>query len=530
MPYIVNYTDDNKQPIVVLDRSLDSESTSISLVGRDYVNYGEFIAENFLHILENFSSISPPDNPIEGQLWYDRNANQLKIYTSIDQWRIVSGNIVGSNEPNTDNINIGDIWFNAQNKNLYIYDGVEWSYFATTQLEPDEDEPEEYVTLNTVQTINASKTFNEELIAKKISIDNNDSGEVMLELTDASPLSPGIDKVMMKLTGNGNPLLVLNHDDGGDYEFRSGDTALRLNTGSLGIENLRRVNGIWTNIFRVDNSGIAGTSIATIAEAQAKTSNTKIMTPARVFNAVDHFVARTKPSGGVQATEAEAIAGVANDVVMTPERVRQYFRNNIILQSAVYQFRTPAGLTGGEYNYDVDPVNEFQNNLIDRGFNFEVFNNIPGASLRLVNIPESITPSVITIPTWFLPTGTPVGTTAYPRITLPPGIYQIDITTANSSTAFMMHQSVIRRAGDNAVLFFGTYDLNLSGIIQLTEITDIKYTVFRRISPFYVEGLIYSSFGRPSFHAYHESDTVNDNGVTRTVTEIYDTIRIVKLG
>lgn len=44
-------------------------STSLLLQGRGTANYGERIAENLIHILENFSGSTPPSNPINGQQW-----------------------------------------------------------------------------------------------------------------------------------------------------------------------------------------------------------------------------------------------------------------------------------------------------------------------------------------------------------------------------------------------------------------------------------------------------------------------------
>lgn len=326
MPYTVNFTDDNKEPITVQDVSLD-ESTSIKLVGRDYKGYGEFIAENFLHILENFASPLPPENPIEGQVWYDRSSNQLKVFSTNNAWRTISGNFAGFSEPTGPDRVIGDIWYNSANRNLYVYNGEGWVFFASALI-PDEGEEEggiPYVTLDTEQVITAFKEFADEIATNKLTISNDNSGTVLLDLIDTS--TPGNNKVMMRLTGNGNPLLVLNNDTGGDYEFRAGDTAIRIDDGTDGVENLKRINGVWTTILGVNNTGVHGSAVASEEEARNKVSNTKIMTPSRVYHAVDYFVSKTVAEGGIQATQAEAVAGVANNVVMTPMRTKQIFDN-----------------------------------------------------------------------------------------------------------------------------------------------------------------------------------------------------------
>ena len=86
MAYTVDYTNNTKTAITVNDGTIDT-TTSLSLVGKNYYGYGEAIAENFLHLLENFASATPPfaagaTNGVEGQIWFDTTANdkELKYY------------------------------------------------------------------------------------------------------------------------------------------------------------------------------------------------------------------------------------------------------------------------------------------------------------------------------------------------------------------------------------------------------------------------------------------------------------------
>ena len=56
MAYTVNHTDvANKGSITVEDNTLN-QTTSLSLPGRNTTAYGTAIAENFLHLLENFTN------------------------------------------------------------------------------------------------------------------------------------------------------------------------------------------------------------------------------------------------------------------------------------------------------------------------------------------------------------------------------------------------------------------------------------------------------------------------------------------
>lgn len=76
--YSVNYSDLEKSPIIV-STSTNNTSTSVNLVGKNYIGYGELIAANFLHLLENFASPTSPSTPVEGQLWYDTADTGNKI-------------------------------------------------------------------------------------------------------------------------------------------------------------------------------------------------------------------------------------------------------------------------------------------------------------------------------------------------------------------------------------------------------------------------------------------------------------------
>lgn len=83
--YSLDYSDSNVSPILVPVAELNRD-TSLVLPGRATLNYGEYILENFLHLLENFASPntgSPPGpiNPILGQLWFEKDSATLKLYS-----------------------------------------------------------------------------------------------------------------------------------------------------------------------------------------------------------------------------------------------------------------------------------------------------------------------------------------------------------------------------------------------------------------------------------------------------------------
>lgn len=87
MPYVVRRTDGNVQLIV--QDGLTDTSLGITLVGRSYTNYGEAIADNFVRMLENFASGTPPSNPMDGQIWYDKSSAKLKLWKN-NGWESMS--------------------------------------------------------------------------------------------------------------------------------------------------------------------------------------------------------------------------------------------------------------------------------------------------------------------------------------------------------------------------------------------------------------------------------------------------------
>ena len=70
---------------VIPDRQVDTTATSLALVGFDVTNYGLDHNENFISLLENFANSSAPVNPMEGQLWYDTNNDEMMLY-SLGAW------------------------------------------------------------------------------------------------------------------------------------------------------------------------------------------------------------------------------------------------------------------------------------------------------------------------------------------------------------------------------------------------------------------------------------------------------------
>jgi hypothetical protein len=77
MAYTINKY--NGTTVTVADDTLNVE-TSLRLVGKDYIGYGEAIAQNSVSLLENFASETAPTSPIEGQHWWKPSTKTLNVY------------------------------------------------------------------------------------------------------------------------------------------------------------------------------------------------------------------------------------------------------------------------------------------------------------------------------------------------------------------------------------------------------------------------------------------------------------------
>lgn len=75
----------------IADGTINTSASSLALPGRNYAGYGQYLDTNMVHIVESFANVSPPANPLQGQLWYNTNTNTLNLCpadgtTSASSW------------------------------------------------------------------------------------------------------------------------------------------------------------------------------------------------------------------------------------------------------------------------------------------------------------------------------------------------------------------------------------------------------------------------------------------------------------
>lgn len=126
MPYSIKFTDPTKPAIEVFDNTTNSTDTSLKFSGRNTTNYGTAVAENFLHLLENFAGATSPPSPVEGQLWYNNVDEILYVNdgSGDNGWQTASGVRTGTATPTTGKL--GDIWVDTNNQQIFIYSGTAW--------------------------------------------------------------------------------------------------------------------------------------------------------------------------------------------------------------------------------------------------------------------------------------------------------------------------------------------------------------------------------------------------------------------
>lgn len=120
MAYVINKFDG--APLVVLEDGTVNTTTSLGLVGRNYIGYGEIQNENFLHLLENFANNAPPSTPLSGQTWYNKTTESLNVYTGTT-WVSINSATISSTEPTATS---GSLWYNSLSSQLFLYDTDRW--------------------------------------------------------------------------------------------------------------------------------------------------------------------------------------------------------------------------------------------------------------------------------------------------------------------------------------------------------------------------------------------------------------------
>ena len=206
MAYEINFTDKaNNGQIVIEDNTINTD-TSLKLPGRNTTAYGAVIAENFLHLLENFANTSEPSNPITGQMWYDTSntSNQLKLYDGTT-WVAAGGLKKAANEPDAANSVAGDLWVDTNKQQLYLFTGSGW-ILVGPQLSDGLNTGVEPVIITGTDNVDYV-VLRVDVSAKPVAIISTDnfSPKTSIAGFEQANIRPGINLSTNNITGSGAP-------------------------------------------------------------------------------------------------------------------------------------------------------------------------------------------------------------------------------------------------------------------------------------------------------------------------------------
>lgn len=119
MAYTITLTDGTVFATIA-DGTINT-SSSMTLVGKNYAGYGDFLNENYIHLLENGSNTTAPSAPLTGQLWWDKTNSLLKVYNG-STFKTISAATSSASAP-VSNVT-GDLWYDTVNQQLKVWSGA----------------------------------------------------------------------------------------------------------------------------------------------------------------------------------------------------------------------------------------------------------------------------------------------------------------------------------------------------------------------------------------------------------------------
>ena len=115
MSYTINLTN-GTQFAIIPDGTINT-SSSMTLVGKNYAGYGQFLDDNFIHLLENGANTTAPSSPLTGQLWWDSTNGLLKVYNG-SIFKTIGAATNSASAP-TQAV-VGDLWYDNVNQQLNV--------------------------------------------------------------------------------------------------------------------------------------------------------------------------------------------------------------------------------------------------------------------------------------------------------------------------------------------------------------------------------------------------------------------------
>lgn len=212
MAYQINKSDGTA--LVVVEDGLIDSTTSLKLVGRNSVNYGETQNENFVFLLEHFANgaNNPPNNPLPGQLWYNTDVSRLQLYDNTKWNQIPTIAITTS----TVTQSTGDFWFNNQTNVLFVKSASGYIRVGPTPGAQTAVKLESPAKINGVDFDGSANITISSTTTNKLSVGNYLTGD---------PFNGSVSTTWDVYTGDpdtATPFAIVARDSNGDIFFNQG--------------------------------------------------------------------------------------------------------------------------------------------------------------------------------------------------------------------------------------------------------------------------------------------------------------------
>ena len=120
MAYTINLTNGTTFATITDGTVNTALAPTLTLIGKNYAGYGQFLDDNFIRMLENSANTTAPPAPLSGQLWWDTTTPPgplLKVYSGT-AWKVISGATSSASAPNP--AVQGDLWYDNVNQQLKV--------------------------------------------------------------------------------------------------------------------------------------------------------------------------------------------------------------------------------------------------------------------------------------------------------------------------------------------------------------------------------------------------------------------------
>lgn len=122
MPFYVNHTDGTSL-VTLQDGAIDNTTTNLTLIGKNFPTYGQYLNQNLVTMLENSANTMAPDPALTGQIWYNSTDKTINFYregSTTPYWQKIAMTYEGISAPTDPRL--GDLWWDTDNSQLKLYD------------------------------------------------------------------------------------------------------------------------------------------------------------------------------------------------------------------------------------------------------------------------------------------------------------------------------------------------------------------------------------------------------------------------